>query len=355
MIRKTVFLSVAAAVAFSAVSALASINWHSEPFADLLKEAKAQNKPIFIDFYTTWCGPCKMLDSSTYPNADVQKLLSSMLPAKYDAEKDPWVAVAKEYKIHAYPTMVVIAPDGKEVDRWIGYLPPEQFVDKIGAMARGTSVISTMEQQLQKTPDDFDLLVSVGTKQAEAGNVDQADEVLKRAMAQDPKNEHGKYPEILLALGDVNYGAGRYPEAKKWLEQLAKDFPNSEEYTTGMSRLAATEYKMGNQDAAVATYWAITKDHMDDYKALNGFAWFCSQRKIGLDKALPVALRAAELSKRDPGILDTLAEIYYARGDFDKAIKVETEAAAHDPSDTYFKDQIEKYRKAKAGAEEAHS
>jgi tetratricopeptide (TPR) repeat protein len=86
---------------------------------------------------------------------------------------------------------------------------------------------------------------------------------------------------------------------------------------------------------------------------LNGFAWFCAQRKIGLDKALPAAQKAAELSKRDPGILDTLAEVYFAMGDFDHAIKIGEEALASNPKDTYYNDQVAKFKKAKAEADQA--
>jgi tetratricopeptide (TPR) repeat protein len=115
----------------------------------------------------------------------------------------------------------------------------------------------------------------------------------------------------------------------------------------GMKRLAATEYKLGNADAAVAMYEKSMAGKENDPGALNGFAWFCAQRKIGLDKALPAAKKAADLSGRDPGILDTLAEVYFAMGDYNNAIKVEKEALAKDPDDKYLKEQIEKFEKAR--------
>ena len=72
---------------------------------------------------------------------------------------------------------------------------------------------------------------------------------------------------------------------------------------------------------------------------------------MGLDAALPIALKAVEISDRSPGILDTLAELYYARGEYDKAIEIGKEALSSDPDDQYFKDQIEKFRVAKVEAE----
>ncbi len=353
MLRKISGTLLIAALCLTPGIAAAEIAWHQEPFDQLLKTAKAQDKPIFIDFYTTWCGPCKMLDAKTYPDAAVEKLLNSMLPAKYDAEKEPWIALAKTYKIHAYPTLLIIGPDGKEVGREIGYLPPKDFVDEIGGLAKGAGTVATLEEKLKANPDDFDLLVTLGTKHAEAGHADRATELLKKAMALDPKNEKGRYPEILYTLGEANYNADRWAAAKTYFTRLTAEYPGSDVYRDGMARLAKTQFKLGDADAAVATYWTITKDRQDDDKALNAFAWFCSQAKIGLDKALPAAEKAARLSNRDPGILDTLAEVHFAMGNYDKAIEVETEAAGKQPDDKYFKDQIEKYRKAKADADHA--
>jgi tetratricopeptide (TPR) repeat protein len=83
---------------------------------------------------------------------------------------------------------------------------------------------------------------------------------------------------------------------------------------------------------------------------MNGFAWFCAKRKFGFDAALPVALKAVELSDRDSGILDTLAELYYAMGDYGNAIKIGEEALSKEPDDQYLKDQLTKYRSAAEGA-----
>ena len=340
-------------VCLLATGANAAVRWSNDPYTRILERAQQEKKYVFIDFFTTWCGPCKMLDQNVYPDAAAEKLLNAMIPAKFDAEKDPWLEVAKEFRVRAYPTLLVLGPDGKEIGRYIGYLPPEQFVEVIGAYAAGKSQLEALEAQLKKNPDDFDLVVNTAVIHAEAGRAEQAMPLLARALKLDPDNTRQRYDEIYHAMGEANYGAGDFKAAKTYYERLVRDFPDSDYYGDGMRRLAATEYKLGNGDTAVALYWKITEPEQDDYKALNGFAWFCSQRKIGLDQALPVALKAVELSKRDAGILDTLAEVYYAKGDYDNALKIGLEGLAKEPDDQYFKDQVAKYRKAKAEADQA--
>jgi thioredoxin len=345
----------ACVLAGAAGAALANVNWSHESYDQILKRAKAENKYVYIDFFAVWCGPCKMLDAQTYPDPRVSKLLNSMIAVEWDAEKEPWLPLAKQYKVHAYPTLIVLAPDGHEVDRYLGFMPPDDFVPAMEACLQGKGTIATLQAQVDKSPDDRDLLYQLGMKYADAGRSEEATRTLSHALELDPTNATGRTAEILYSLGDANYNDDKYTQAKPYFDRLVSEFADSDWYSEGVQRLAATEFKLGDKDAAVTTYWKLVADKQDDPKALNGFAWFCSQRKIGLDRALPAAQKAADLSGRDPGILDTLAEVYFALGDFDNAIKVETEAAAKDTSDTYLKEQIEKYQKAKAGAGQARS
>jgi tetratricopeptide (TPR) repeat protein len=212
---------------------------------------------------------------------------------------------------------------------------------------------AALQAELKQDPNNADLLFQLGMKYADAGRPDEAAATLSKAIALDPKDANGRNAEMLYAIGDANYKDDRYADARTYFERLVKEYGNSDWAIDGMQRLAATEYKLGNRDAAVATYWQVVEKKPDDPSTLNGFAWFCAQRKIGLDKALPTAQKAAELSNRDPGILDTLAEVYFAMGDFDNAIKIGEEALATDPKDTYFQDQVAKFKKGKADSEQA--
>ena len=80
-----------------------------------------------VDFFTTWCGPCKKLDKLTWPDPAVQKWLAEKTVAlKIDAEKD--VPLAKRFKITAYPTILFVNADGKEIDHLLGFAEPDDFL-----------------------------------------------------------------------------------------------------------------------------------------------------------------------------------------------------------------------------------
>lgn len=350
--QKTRWVVAAAIVVLVAASAvMAEVEWTESSWDEVLASAKSQNQYVFVDFYTTWCGPCKRLDKITYQDAAVVEFLGSTVAVKYDAEKGVGIELAKEYKVGAYPTLVIIGPDGNEVDRHIGYLGPEDFVTVLEGYTRGIGTLSEYEEKLAANPEDLELMSMVAFKYADRAMAEEAVTLFEKIMAADPDDKLGKRAEMIYGMGEVNYDVYEFETARAYFKRLMKEYPDTEWWEDGTRRLAYAEAKLGNNDEAVAAYQAYVDRHPDDPGALNGIAWFCAQRGIGLDVALAAGLKAVKLSNRDPGILDTLAEVYYARGEYDDAIKIGKEARESDPDDQYFNDQVEKFEKAKAEAD----
>lgn len=69
-----------------------------------------------IDFFTTWCPPCKELDETTWTDARVIEWLGQhTVPLEVDAERAP--TLAQHYGIASYPTLLFVRPDGSEIER----------------------------------------------------------------------------------------------------------------------------------------------------------------------------------------------------------------------------------------------
>jgi thioredoxin 1 len=123
------------------------------PFRDIdfeaaCKAATTEHKIVFVDFYTTWCGPCKELDKTTWRDANVVALLSiKTVPLKIDAEKEP--TLAKRYGVTAYPTLLLVNADGTEIDRFADYLPPERFTAEFNASITGTRAITRLRERAE--------------------------------------------------------------------------------------------------------------------------------------------------------------------------------------------------------------
>ncbi len=140
-------ISLTACLAFT-LPAFGAEMFSNLSFEAASKEAAAANKILLIDFYTTWCGPCKMLDKNTWSDAAVIELVKQKAIAlKLDAEKQ--TNLAKQYHIEAYPTVLLLKADGTEIDRLVGYKDPKAFIaDFDSTMAGKDSVTRAREKML---------------------------------------------------------------------------------------------------------------------------------------------------------------------------------------------------------------
>lgn len=99
-------------------------NWDA-----LLAEAKKQNKPFFVDFYTDWCGPCKMMSRKTFTDGQVGTYGNThFISYKTNAEQGEGEVLAVRYRIEGYPTIVFFNANGNEIGRWIGYADGPEFL-----------------------------------------------------------------------------------------------------------------------------------------------------------------------------------------------------------------------------------
>lgn len=80
---------------------------------EALAAAKRENKMVFIDFYTDWCGPCKRMASDVFPQKAVGDYFNARFVClKLNAEKEG-KEYAEKYEVRAYPTFVVLDCEGK--------------------------------------------------------------------------------------------------------------------------------------------------------------------------------------------------------------------------------------------------
>lgn len=91
-----------------------------------MKRAKAEKKLIFMDLWTEWCPPCQFLQKNVFPSPEGQAALQRMVPFSALVEKKDRTPVpegmklAQQFGLEAYPTMVILDANGKEIRREVG-------------------------------------------------------------------------------------------------------------------------------------------------------------------------------------------------------------------------------------------
>ncbi len=98
--------------------------------------ASPAGNPVIIDFYATWCLPCKELDAKTFSDDAVAKELDRFVRVKADLtnDQDPLVQkLTKDYGIVGVPTIVLIDASGKEVsaERLTGFEEAKPFLERL--------------------------------------------------------------------------------------------------------------------------------------------------------------------------------------------------------------------------------
>lgn len=147
--------------------------FHDVDFDTALARANAEDKVVMIDFFTTWCGPCKKLDATTWTDAKVVEWLGeNTIALKLDAEVE--TELAQRFEVTAYPTMVFVGADGDAVARMVGYVDAAGFLELAPRRLAGVTKLDEVRAQLEKTPDDAMVRMNLGRELAAAGEHAQA-------------------------------------------------------------------------------------------------------------------------------------------------------------------------------------
>ncbi len=95
------------------------ISWtESQTLTAAIEEAKLKGQLVFIDFYTEWCTPCKMMDQDVYSDLAIAKLFNqNFVNLKVDCEKGGGPNLALLYQVYAYPALVFVDHNGRVVVR----------------------------------------------------------------------------------------------------------------------------------------------------------------------------------------------------------------------------------------------
>ncbi|CAM2005054.1 thioredoxin family protein [Acanthopleuribacter pedis] len=356
------------------------------------KQAVAQGKPILIDFYAVWCGPCKMFDRDMKKNDKIKAALEKVVLMKVDAEKGKGVELAKEYGINGYPTYIVLNHDLKVVNRFSGY-SPDYFIEKLEESLGDTRTLAERLADFEKNPDSA-TAYSLGTFLTAELKYDKAleyfDYVAKNPVAEikDVKfqifrikwKQHKENPEAYkvedihqAGLAAVQENPEIVPTVGQFMMHSAKVAKNKGIFK---HHLKATidffTHEQGidiSKDPKYVALWADAALFLDENKAeaakryasalpenwredadqLNRYAWWSFENEVNLDEARDLAAKGVSLAKtgtQKAMILDTQAEIEHLLGNTATAVNLMEKAVKEHPGREFYEKQLKRFREA---------
>lgn len=184
--------------------------------------AKSHLQPVVVDFWATWCGPCRLL-GPVLEDA-VNRFGGKILLAKIDTDANP--NTSQKFGIQSIPAVKAFR-NGVVVGGFIGY--------------RGEKDVDTFLRTL--SPTEADELCARGQSALASGNISRAVELFNDALAKE-----GRHAQALLGLGGALAQLGEFAESERTLLRIPVDSPEEAE----AARLIAG-FKLSQQTTGMLT------------------------------------------------------------------------------------------------------
>jgi thiol-disulfide isomerase/thioredoxin len=128
--------------------AVVGIDFFKGTWDEALEESKRTGKPIFMDAYAAWCGPCKWMAKNTFPDKTVGEYFNEhFINLKIDMEKGEGRQLARDFQVRAYPTLLFIDGDAKVISKVEGARQPD------GLLALGKATMTKIKAAPTPSPE----------------------------------------------------------------------------------------------------------------------------------------------------------------------------------------------------------
>ena len=370
--RAFLLLTVFAILGIAACRPDTSGLWFSGDLEAARAEAGTRDTMVMIEFYADWCNWCRRLDADTFSVPEVRHELARFVPIKVNGDKGG-AELAASFGVDSYPTLIFLDPDGNEMDRILGYLPPDRFLRRVRRIRTGDTFLACLKD-LEEDPGNVEAI-----QRSVAGLLERSDpegainrieafhlatdgnqlEICRGLMFTARVELHGRVYQRAAKLYRRSWDRGievpntqgtaalhalvaeglsslppddqaallreaRYEDAASLLE-----IPNLESATAdNLVDVAGFAYRNGHFDLAADLYlrWYEAAGAAAEPDSLNDVAWRLYLAGTELETAIGVA-RQALAAKPDFETADTLARLLYVTGSVDEAIALERRAA----------------------------
>ena len=143
------------------MGAFAQTNFEELTLAKALEKAKAENKLVFVDTYTSWCMPCKYMANTIFPKSEMGEYLNPrFVCVKYNTEEGEGAEIMKRYEISAFPTFLILNTKGEVQHRIVGGSETvEDFIKRVAEGLDEDKAIGILAVKYEKGDRDVKLLV----------------------------------------------------------------------------------------------------------------------------------------------------------------------------------------------------
>lgn len=340
------------------------IPWFTGTFEEALAKAKAENKVVFVDFWTSWCIWCKKLDKDTYSDDSVVAFMKDVICLNIDAESKTGEPLAKRYGVTGFPTLAVFESDGAVRAKVASYLTPAQFKTEFGRILSKPS-LTELRARVEADKTNVDKRWELASRLMESGDQPGFDLQIAEIKKLDPEGK--SLAMHFIAMQEVIKRVDALWQQRKPAETpaLLKDFLARETYPEVQFRA----WNVLGQIYGALVGQAATPEEAQRYnlEARNAqmMAWRTSPdgdalgfgkqilRELSANKdklseddkgfALEVAERVERLGASDSEAIDLAAGAHFMNGKKDDAQRLARRAIELDPKNAEYKKRLTEF------------
>ena len=384
------------ALTVSAVAQTRSIAFEHGSFDEIKAKALKENKLIFIDAYTTWCGPCKQMAKNVFTNDEVADHYNkNFVNAKIDMEKGEGIEIAKKFQVQCYPNLLFVDGNGNLVHRIAGSMTAKDFI----ALAEDAKIPEKQFSYYSKNYESNKSNTAFLLKYIEAREATclQSDEIVKDYFLQQKESDLTNKANWDMILNQVNNADSKefnylITNRKKYSDLYTEKEVNRKIDAVNQNQLMSiikakpfdekkyidtkakiqllntpntnmiffeTDLKLAQLNQDWNAYAKLAVANVDqfyskDAEALNSFAWTFYEKveeNDALLKAESWAKKSCDLEKNYAN-LDTYAAVLYKEGKKELALEAANKAIETAKKEKYapedYKETTELINKIKA-------
>lgn len=348
--------------AFLASAQNRQINFETGNLASVFEKAKKENKLIFVDAFTVWCGPCKQMAKHIFTNDTIADYFNAnFITLKLDMEKGEGIAFGEKHNVNCYPNLFFLDADGNEVHRQAGSMSAPEFLSfaqttKTPEKTFGTlkakyesadlnesNVVSYINLLMGCCLDPSSKVLKYISTVKEEDLIKRNNWIVMRDFVYDHESREIKYFLKNQSLFEARYGKdtieqklqqlgksyfSKYTRAKEFdeagYEKAKKEFaimkwPSTETILFESDMEAYARFnKVKYYELAASDF---RKYNLNNASSLNSMAWDfyenVADKKL-LQSAILMSKRACELNS-NYAYLDTYAAVLYKAGEYKEA------------------------------------
>jgi len=354
---------------------------HALSWTEVKAKAKAENKYIFLDCFTTWCGPCRYMRTTIFPQEEIgnffnDKFVSAEVQLDTTAADNDHVkswyadahAIMTQYGIKAFPTYLVFAPDGRVLHRIVGSSTAKLFIEEVQESFDSTKQYYTKLAQFENGRRDSGFLRRFAIQASDAYDLTLGKKVAKAYLAGQSnlftptaldliymytthstdeyfnflaKNTNkinqvsgaGKAEQKIRSIF-LNEGTGfrwddkRVIDWKSIQKKIAATLPAEANEITMRIRINYYFYRKDwpNFEKVMVPYMKQYSQQMSDGE-LNSIAWGVFEQCSDMTCVSQILDYSSQLkNSNEPAFIDTYANILYKLGKKEEAIALEQKA-----------------------------